>query len=177
MQDGERNVVVATNVAETSITLPNVRFVVDTGQEKRRNYRASSGVSSFVVDRISKASSDQRAGRAGRLGPGHSYRLYSAAGYENHMAQFAPIAVLRSQWINQLWIYILYTSRSPPNCEDYSAIMVNACNWGLELPILVACRSLNMRIVIIHTDSHCSHEIGYEICSAPVTNQERHGGR
>jgi len=90
----ERAVIVATNVAETSVTLPNVRYVVDTGHEKRRKYRALSGVSSFAVERISKASADQRAGRAGRLGPGHAYRLYSAAAFEHHMAQFAPIAVL-----------------------------------------------------------------------------------
>lgn len=95
-QDGERIVIVATNVAETSVTLPNVRYVIDAGQEKRRKYRAASGISAFSVERISKASADQRAGRAGRLGPGHSYRLYSAAVYENHMTQFAPIAVLHA---------------------------------------------------------------------------------
>eukprot|EP00931_Biecheleriopsis_adriatica_P017434 TRINITY_DN12523_c0_g2_i3.p1 TRINITY_DN12523_c0_g2~~TRINITY_DN12523_c0_g2_i3.p1 ORF type:complete len:1318 (+),score=361.79 TRINITY_DN12523_c0_g2_i3:45-3998(+) len=94
--EGERVVVVSTNVAETSVTLPNVRYVIDCGHEKRRRFKASSGVSSFVVERISKASADQRAGRAGRLGPGHSYRLYSAAAYENHFAQFAPIPMLHT---------------------------------------------------------------------------------
>ncbi|CAE8597457.1 unnamed protein product, partial [Polarella glacialis] len=62
-RDGERLVVVSTNVAETSVTLPNVRYVVDCGREKRRKYKASSGVSAFAVERISKASADQRAGR------------------------------------------------------------------------------------------------------------------
>ncbi|CAK0873782.1 unnamed protein product [Prorocentrum cordatum] len=94
--EGMRMVVVATNVAETSVTLPNVRYVVDTGREKRRKYRASSGVSAFTVEHISKASADQRAGRAGRLGPGHTYRLYSAAAYENHFTPFAPIAMLHT---------------------------------------------------------------------------------
>ncbi|CAE7435590.1 kz, partial [Symbiodinium sp. CCMP2456] len=87
--EGERVVVIATNVAETSVTLPNVRYVVDTGKEKRRRYKAASGVSAFVIDRISKASADQRAGRAGRLGPGHTYRLYSSAAYENYFTKFA----------------------------------------------------------------------------------------
>lgn len=94
--EGERLVVVATNVAETSVTLPNVRYVVDTGHEKRRQYRASSGISAFSIDRISKASADQRAGRAGRLGPGHAYRLYSSPVYENHFHQFAPIPILHT---------------------------------------------------------------------------------
>lgn len=95
-ESNERLVIVATNVAETSVTLPNVRYVIDTGKEKRRRYKASSGVSSFAVDRISKASADQRAGRAGRLGPGHTYRLYSSAAYENYFAQFAPIPMLHT---------------------------------------------------------------------------------
>lgn len=95
-QEGQRIVVVSTNVAETSVTLPNIRYVVDTGCEKRRQYRAATGVSRFAVERISKASSNQRAGRAGRLGPGHAYRLYSAAVYENHFKAFAPIAVLET---------------------------------------------------------------------------------
>ncbi|CAE7468840.1 DHX37 [Symbiodinium microadriaticum] len=94
--EGERVVVIATNVAETSVTLPNVRYVVDTGKEKRRRYKAASGVSAFVIDRISKASADQRAGRAGRLGPGHTYRLYSSAAYENYFTKFAPIPMLHT---------------------------------------------------------------------------------
>ncbi|CAJ1344955.1 unnamed protein product [Effrenium voratum] len=92
----ERVVVISTNVAETSVTLPNVRYVVDCGREKRRRYKASSGVSAFAVDRISKASADQRAGRAGRLGPGHSYRLYSSAAFENYFPKFAPLQMLHT---------------------------------------------------------------------------------
>eukprot|EP00929_Paragymnodinium_shiwhaense_P074666 TRINITY_DN38221_c0_g1_i2.p1 TRINITY_DN38221_c0_g1~~TRINITY_DN38221_c0_g1_i2.p1 ORF type:complete len:1212 (-),score=332.07 TRINITY_DN38221_c0_g1_i2:149-3784(-) len=94
--DGARVVVVSTNVAETSVTLPNVRYVVDSGYEKRKIYKQSSGVSAFQVCKISKAASNQRAGRAGRLGPGHTYRLYSAAAYENHFSPFAPIAMLHT---------------------------------------------------------------------------------
>ena len=65
---------VSTNVAETSLTIPNVKYVVDTGKEKKKVYDTRTGVSAFVVDWISKASADQRAGRAGRTGPGHCYR-------------------------------------------------------------------------------------------------------
>lgn len=74
LPEGQRLIVVATNVAETSITIPGVSYVVDCGREKRRVVQRSSGISKFEVGWISKASADQRAGRAGRTGPGHCYR-------------------------------------------------------------------------------------------------------
>lgn len=66
--------VVATNVAETSLTLPNIRYVVDTGKVKVKVYDQITGISAFIIDWTSQASADQRAGRAGRVGPGHCYR-------------------------------------------------------------------------------------------------------
>ncbi|KWU45797.1 P-loop containing nucleoside triphosphate hydrolase protein [Rhodotorula sp. JG-1b] len=92
---GHRLVVVATNVAETAITIPNIKYVVDTGRAKERKYDHASGIQSFEVDWISKASAAQRAGRAGRTGPGHCYRLYSSAVYEQHFDQFAKPEILR----------------------------------------------------------------------------------
>ena len=65
-----RLIVVATNIAETSITIPGICYVVDSGRQKCRNYHASTGVSSYDVMWISKAAADQRAGRSGRTGPG-----------------------------------------------------------------------------------------------------------
>ncbi|KAK3159039.1 hypothetical protein QOZ80_2AG0144910 [Eleusine coracana subsp. coracana] len=79
--EGERLVVVATNVAETSLTIPGIKYVVDTGKQKVKNYDPATGMSSYEIQWISKASASQRAGRAGRTGPGHCYRLYSAAAY------------------------------------------------------------------------------------------------
>lgn len=72
--EGHRLIVVATNVAETSITIPGVSYVVDCGRQKRRVVQRGSGISQFEVGWVSKASADQRAGRAGRTGPGHCYR-------------------------------------------------------------------------------------------------------
>ncbi|GAA5824872.1 hypothetical protein JCM3770_002186 [Rhodotorula araucariae] len=92
---GHRLVVVATNVAETAITIPNIKYVVDTGRAKERKFDHSSGIQSFEVDWISKASAAQRAGRAGRTGPGHCYRLYSSAVFEQHFDQFAKPEILR----------------------------------------------------------------------------------
>ncbi|KAF0932563.1 hypothetical protein E2562_010443, partial [Oryza meyeriana var. granulata] len=79
--DGERLVVVATNVAETSLTIPGIKYVVDTGKQKVKNYNHATGMASYEIQWISKASASQRSGRAGRTEPGHCYRLYSAAAY------------------------------------------------------------------------------------------------
>ena len=73
--DGRR-IIVATNIAETSITVPGVTAVIDTGLEKVARYDPERGVDSLALERISGASADQRAGRAGRLGPGHVWRLW-----------------------------------------------------------------------------------------------------
>ncbi|KAG8862402.1 putative ATP-dependent RNA helicase DHR1 [Tulasnella sp. 330] len=92
---GSRLVVVATNVAETSLTIPGISYVVDAGRAKQRHHDVRSGIESFSVGWISKASSAQRAGRAGRTGPGHCYRLYSSAFYESHFKKFDEPEILR----------------------------------------------------------------------------------
>lgn len=71
---GTRLCIVATNVAETSLTIPGIKYVVDCGRVKKRFYDKVTGVSSFKVTWISQASANQRAGRAGRTEPGHCYR-------------------------------------------------------------------------------------------------------
>lgn len=72
--EGVRLCVVSTNIAETSLTIPNIKYVVDTGKMKMKFYDQITGVSTFLIDWTSKASADQRAGRSGRMGPGHCYR-------------------------------------------------------------------------------------------------------
>lgn len=80
--------IVSTNVAETSLTIPNIKYVIDSGKTKQKLYDKLTGVNSFVITWTSKASADQRAGRAGRLGPGHCYRLYSSAVFNDEFPQF-----------------------------------------------------------------------------------------
>lgn len=92
---GSRLCIVATNVAETSLTIPGVRYVVDCGRSKERKYNAENGVQSFEIGWVSKASAGQRSGRAGRTGPGHCYRLYSSAVYERDFEQFFSPEILR----------------------------------------------------------------------------------
>uniref|UniRef100_A0A7E4VV65 RNA helicase n=1 Tax=Panagrellus redivivus TaxID=6233 RepID=A0A7E4VV65_PANRE len=88
--EGTRLCVIATNVAETSLTIPNVKYVVDSGKEKRRDYDPITGVSQFNVHWISQASAEQRSGRAGRVQAGHAYRLYSSALFEDFDKFSAP---------------------------------------------------------------------------------------
>ncbi len=73
----KRKIIVATNVAETSVTVPGIRFVVDTGLARIVRYNARTGTTSLKVSRISQASCEQRRGRCGRTGPGTCIRLYS----------------------------------------------------------------------------------------------------
>lgn len=94
--EGSRQIVLATNVAETSLTIPGVRFVFDCGRSKERCYDKLTGVQSFDISWISKASADQRAGRAGRTGPGHCYRLYSSAVFERDFPKFSDPEILRT---------------------------------------------------------------------------------
>ena len=93
---GSRLIVLATNVAETSLTIPGIRYVFDCGRSKEKQYNVETGVQSFEVGWISKASAGQRAGRAGRTGPGHCYRLYSSAVYEDAFLQHSVPEILRT---------------------------------------------------------------------------------
>ena len=72
-----RKIILATNIAETSVTVPGVVFVVDTGLVKVRQFNPTLGLESLLTQAISKSSARQRAGRAGRQGPGECYRLYT----------------------------------------------------------------------------------------------------
>ncbi|XP_064612287.1 probable ATP-dependent RNA helicase DHX37 [Liolophura sinensis] len=93
--EGCRLCVIATNVAETSLTIPNIKYVVDTGKVKTKFYDKVTGVSTFRVTWTSKASANQRAGRAGRVGPGHCYRLYSSAVFNDDFEKFSPAEITR----------------------------------------------------------------------------------
>ncbi|KAF5790761.1 putative RNA helicase [Helianthus annuus] len=79
---GFRKVILATNIAETSVTIPGVKYVIDPGLVKVRSYSPDSGIESLIVVKTSKAQALQRSGRAGREGPGKCYRLYPESRFE-----------------------------------------------------------------------------------------------
>lgn len=82
---GQRKVVIATNIAETSLTIDGIYYVVDPGFVKQNVYNAKTGIDQLVVTPISQAQAEQRKGRAGRTGPGKCYRLYTEAAFRNEM--------------------------------------------------------------------------------------------
>ncbi|KAI8808457.1 P-loop containing nucleoside triphosphate hydrolase protein [Cladochytrium replicatum] len=87
---GVRKVIVATNIAEASITFEGIVFVVDSGFVKIRAYNPTTGMESLVVTAISKASAMQRAGRAGRTKPGKAFRLYPEAAFRKMLDNSIP---------------------------------------------------------------------------------------
>ncbi|WKX96592.1 hypothetical protein Q1695_012769 [Nippostrongylus brasiliensis] len=80
-----RKVILATNIAETSVTIDGICYVIDPGFSKQNSFDARSGVEHLHVVTISKAAANQRAGRAGRTGPGKCFRLYTAWAYKHEL--------------------------------------------------------------------------------------------
>lgn len=87
---GTRKAIIATNIAETSVTIPGIVFVIDCGFTKLKWFDAESNTDSLIVVPISKAAADQRAGRAGRLRNGKVYRLYTDEDFEKLTDQTPP---------------------------------------------------------------------------------------
>ncbi|XP_010791968.1 pre-mRNA-splicing factor ATP-dependent RNA helicase PRP16 [Notothenia coriiceps] len=83
--DGVRKCIVATNIAETSLTVDGIMFVVDAGYCKLKVFNPRIGMDALQVYPISQANANQRSGRAGRTGPGQCYRLYTQSAYKNEM--------------------------------------------------------------------------------------------
>jgi ATP-dependent helicase HrpB len=104
---GMRKVVLATNIAETSLTIPGVRVVVDSGLMRRASFDPLSGMSQLATRRISRASAEQRQGRAGRTGSGVCYRAWSEGAHASLAAStppeivdadLAPLALELARW-------------------------------------------------------------------------------
>lgn len=110
--DGARKLVLATSIAETSLTLDSIRIVVDSGLARRPRYDRAAGMTRLVTERASQASAAQRAGRAARQGPGTAYRLWEAAATAG-MPRFDPPEMLEA---------------------DLSALVLDCAIWGVADP-------------------------------------------
>ncbi|MEH6450786.1 MAG: ATP-dependent helicase HrpB [Oleispira sp.] len=108
---GQRKIVLATNIAESSLTIEGIRVVIDCGLEKQLNYNARSGMNALITKKISQASSIQRAGRAGRIEPGVCYRLWSEQGQTSLEAH-------SSAEISRI---------------ELSDLVLNVAQWGAEI--------------------------------------------
>ncbi len=87
---GQRKIVLATSIAETSLTIEGIRVVVDSGLRRYAEFDPTTGMSRLVTHKVSQAAADQRRGRAGRLSTGHCYRLWSEGTQASLAAQSAP---------------------------------------------------------------------------------------
>ncbi|GKY97532.1 hypothetical protein MPSEU_000711400 [Mayamaea pseudoterrestris] len=97
---GARKVVLATNIAETSLTIDGICYVIDSGFSKQKTYNARSGMESLVVTPISQAAANQRAGRAGRTQPGKCFRLFTAWSFQNELEPNTIPEILRTNMGN-----------------------------------------------------------------------------
>ena len=91
-----RKVVLATNIAETSLTIDGICYVIDTGFNKQKSFNARSGMESLVVVPVSQAASNQRAGRAGRTQPGKCFRLFTAWSFQHELEPNTVPEILRT---------------------------------------------------------------------------------
>nr|WP_218845605.1 ATP-dependent helicase HrpB [Sphingomonas melonis] len=110
--DGRRKLVLATSIAETSLTLDGIRIVVDSGLARRPRYDRAAGMTRLVTERASQAAVTQRAGRAARLGPGVAYRLWEEAA-TGGLPRFDPPEILEA---------------------DLSGLVLAAALWGVHDP-------------------------------------------
>jgi len=128
---GSRKVVIATNIAETSLTIDGIYYVVDPGFVKQNVYNSKNGIDQLVVTPISQAQAKQRAGRAGRTGPGKCYRLYTERAYRDEMLSTnvpeiqrtnlaSTILTLKAMGINDL---ISFDFMDPPPMETMITAM------------------------------------------------------
>ncbi|XP_053825028.1 ATP-dependent RNA helicase DHX29 isoform X3 [Vidua chalybeata] len=112
---GIRKIVLATNIAETGITIPDVVFVIDTGRTKENRYHESSQMSSLEETFVSKASALQRQGRAGRVRDGFCFRMYTRDRFESFMEYSVP-EILRVP-LEELCLHIMKCNLGSP--EDF----------------------------------------------------------
>lgn len=110
--DGRRKIVLATSIAETSLTLDGIRIVIDSGLARRPRYDRAAGMTRLVTERASQASVTQRAGRAARQGPGVAYRLWEEAATAG-LPRFDPPEILEA---------------------DLSALTLDCARWGVSDP-------------------------------------------
>ncbi|RCW20425.1 ATP-dependent helicase HrpB [Ciceribacter lividus] len=113
---GTRKVVLATSIAETSITIDGVRIVIDSGLQRLPVYEASTGITRLETARVSRASADQRAGRAGRTEPGIAIRLWHS-GQTASLPAFTPPEILAS---------------------DLSGFLLDMIHWGVHDPAMLS---------------------------------------
>lgn len=149
--NGIVKLVLATNVAETSITIPDISVVIDTGRVKESRFNASTRIRELVTVWTSQASAKQRAGRAGRTGPGICYKLYSEEFSHGMMLQQTPPEIVRSP-LEEIVLQVCLLKEQSGNKEGISPMkflsmapqppskkrLSEACNHLLQIGALTS---------------------------------------
>ncbi len=138
-------IVVATNVAETSITVPGIRYVIDSGLARISHYNVSAKTTSLPICKISKSSCDQRKGRAGRLGPGVCIRLFSEDDFEER-EQYTLPEIKRSNLAEVILQMIALNLGDPATFPFLEPPYKNAIREGYRMLFELGAISSNMRL-------------------------------
>ncbi|KKY24347.1 putative atp-dependent rna helicase [Phaeomoniella chlamydospora] len=138
---GHRKVILSTNIAETSVTVPGIRYVIDCGKHKRKQFRSRLSLDSLLVKPISKSSARQRSGRAGREAPGSCYRLYTESEYLKLDQDTSPeilrcdlsqaILTLKARGADDVWNFPLLT---PPPREALEKALLSLLQLSALAP-------------------------------------------
>lgn len=144
-----RKVVLATNIAETSITIDGISYVIDPGYVKENVFNPATGMESLVVVPCSRASANQRAGRAGRVGPGKCFRLYTKWSYDNELQLNPTPEILRADLTQIVLLLLSLGITDLVNFDFMDAPSSNALIKSLEL--LYALGALNSSGVLTKT--------------------------
>uniref|UniRef100_A0A674CP85 RNA helicase n=1 Tax=Salmo trutta TaxID=8032 RepID=A0A674CP85_SALTR len=152
---GSRKVVVATNIAETSLTIDGIIYVIDPGFCKQKSYNARTGMESLIVTPCSRASANQRAGRAGRVAAGKCFRLYTAWAFKHEMEESTVPEIQRTNLGNVVLLLKIWQSWYSPGINDHLGIHYSYCS----VTLLIFPLSLPFPLSLNYIEYKCSEEV------------------
>lgn len=156
-----RKIVLATNIAETSLTIDGIKYVIDPGFVKELSWSARSGVESLLTRETSKASGNQRAGRAGRTGPGHCFRLYTKQSWCHDLQAETTPEILRTNLASTV---LLLLSLGVENVLEFGFID--------SPPVEAIIKSLELLYSLGAVDSQCRlTKLGHKMVEFPLDPQ------
>ncbi|NWQ81030.1 DHX33 helicase, partial [Columbina picui] len=162
-RQGCRKVILSTNIAETSITIPGIKYVIDTGMVKAKKYSPETGLEVLAVQRVSKAQAWQRTGRAGREDSGVCYRLYT----EDEFEKFDKMTIPEIQRCNLASVMLQLLALKVPNVLNFDFMSKPSPAPGLPVSGKICPSEVNQKPVSFHdlqtilmsSKFHCTEEI------------------
>lgn len=153
----QRKVVLTTNIAETSLTIEGISVVIDSGFSRQPRFDSGSGLTRLQLGRISQASATQRAGRAGRLGPGYCYRLWSE-GTHQELLPFTPAEIRTADLAPLVLNLLAWGVKDPANMFWLDPPSPSAWQNGIDLLQLIGALSQQKQL----------NKIGHRLATLPI---------